>query len=96
MITGQTGAVHTTTNKTPGLRLHVKIMTRQNCPMPKHRTANDYAGLRHLMGISQLHAPAAFPLERRLHKTTAAPILAMKEKNTISPQESNLGSSEYS
>jgi len=46
--------------KTPGLGLHVKIMTRQNCPMPKHRIANVYAGLRHLLGISQLHDPAAF------------------------------------
>jgi hypothetical protein len=34
--------------------------------MPQHRIANVYSGLRHLLGMSQLHAPAAFPFDKEV------------------------------
>jgi hypothetical protein len=63
--------------------------------MPKHRIGNVYAGLRHLLGMSQLHAPAALPFREEAALDHSCSYLGREGKN-ISPQESNLGSSEYS
>lgn len=65
--------------------------------MPKHRIAEVYAGLRHLLGMSNhLHAPAALPFGQEAAWAHSRSDLGREGKNSVFPEESNLGSSEYS